>query len=161
MAENALVRYEVLLLTVPTLTSDEAATIEKQFKDLVAQEKGEVISYEKWGKYHLAYEVKKNEYGNYYLSRFAFPAEQLNAVLEQLRQFFAVKHNDFVMRYMVARLATGASLEYKRPESMEEAPRREAEEGPKKRGFSRHEASHTHDDEGEEAADLDEEAGEE
>lgn len=132
MAENALVRYEVLFLTVPTVSTEDASALEAQFKDLVASNKGTMLSYEKWGKYNLAYEVRKNDYGMYFLSRFELPVNDLRAALENLRQFFAVKYNELVMRHVVARLAPNASLEYKRPESMEEAPRREAESMGKK-----------------------------
>jgi small subunit ribosomal protein S6 len=135
MAENALMRYEVLFVAVPGITSDEAATIETQFKELIASIKGSVLSFEKWGKYHLAYEVEKNDYGVYFLARFELPAQDLGISLEKLRQFFAVKYSETIMRHMVARLALDASLEYKRPESMEDMPRREEIAGKRDRGY--------------------------
>lgn len=140
MAENALARYEVLFLTIPTLNADDASTIETQFKDLISNNKGSLLSYEKWGKYNLAYEVKKHAYGIYFLTRFEIPATELKAALENLRQFFAVKFNEMVLRYAVSRLAPHASLEYKRPESMEDAPRRDADAPKKERYSARHES---------------------
>lgn len=131
MADNALMRYEVLFVTVPGITTEETATVESQFNDLISSNKGKSLSFDRWGKYRLAYEVNKNEYGVYFLSRFELPEHDLKAALEKLRQFFAVKYSETVLRHMVARLAPGASLEYKRPESMEDMPRRE--EGKKDR----------------------------
>jgi ribosomal protein S6 len=125
---NNMARYEVLFVTIPSLTSDESNTIESQFHELVSTNKGKALSYDKWGKYRLAYEMKKNEYGNYFLSRFEIPSAETAKVLEQLRNFFAVKYSDSVMRHLVTRLNPTASLEYKRPESMEEAPSRAARE---------------------------------
>lgn len=52
-------RYEALMLTVPEITADEAKSIEQQFDRLVADKKGSIISFEKWGKFRLAYPVKR------------------------------------------------------------------------------------------------------
>lgn len=140
MADNALMRYEVLFLTMPGITTDQASLVESQLNDIIANNKGKTLSYEKWGKYHLAYEVGDSEYGVYFLSRFEIPTLGSGASIEQLRQFFAVKYSDTVMRHMFTRLAPHASLEYKRPESMEEAPRREEGFAGKERsGFGRSE----------------------
>lgn len=127
MADNALVRYEVLFLTVPGLTTEESSLIESQFNEIISNNKGKTVSYEKWGKYNLAYQVNDNAYGIYFLSRFELPAPELAAILEKIRQFFAVKYSETVMRHMFTFLPAKVSLEYKRPESMEEAPRREQE----------------------------------
>lgn len=128
MTTNASVRYEVLFLTVPGLTNEEATTIETQFRDLVTNNQGKALSYDKWGKYHLAYEIRKNEYGIYFLSRFEIPSVDAGKVLEQFRHFFAVKYSETVMRHLFNHLDMNAPLEYKRPESMEETPARSARE---------------------------------
>lgn len=126
METNAKLRYEALILAVPEITADESSMLESQFQDVVSKNKGDMLSFERWGKYRLAYEVRKNEYGVYYLTRFEVPSEQKSSeILEKLRQFFAVKHNEIIMRHMFARLDENGSLEYKRPESLEEAPRRD------------------------------------
>lgn len=122
-----MLRYEALFLAVPEITADESSNVEVQFHELISKNNGETLSFERWGKYRLAYEVRKNEYGVYYLARFEVPAEKPADVLEKLRQFFAVKNNDLVMRHTLTRLEADASLEYKRPESLEEAPRRDVD----------------------------------
>ena len=128
MTNNAMARYEVLFVTLPSLTNDEASTIETQFRELLSANKCKALSYEKWGKYKLSYEIRKNEYGNYFLSRFEVPSVESGKTVEQLRNFFAVKYSETVLRNMFTHLSTNAPLEYKRPESMEEAPARLARE---------------------------------
>jgi ribosomal protein S6 len=128
MSENAVARYEILVLTVPEITADETSMLESQLHSAISQLKGEVLSFERWGKYKLAYQVRKNDYGVYFLSRFDLPKnEQLGVAMEEIRRLLAVKYHDIVMRFVFGALDPKASLEYKRPESLEEMPRREGE----------------------------------
>ncbi len=115
-------RYEVLFLTVPEITSDEANMLEKQFDKAVIDAKGTILSYERWGKYKLAYPIRRYEYGIYYLMRFDVNDEKKAAILDMLKTFFGVKYVDLIMRHRVASLDPQGSLDYKRPESLEEVP---------------------------------------
>ncbi len=127
MSETALARYEILFLTVPEITADEASTLESQIHAIISQAKGEVISFERWGKYRLAYTVRKNDYGVYFLVRFELPEVGVGLSLEELRKFCLVKHHEVIMRHVISALNPKDSLVYKRPESLEEMPRRDAE----------------------------------
>lgn len=118
-----MLRYELLLLTVPEITEDEAKHLESQLDRMIKAAKGSLISYERWGKYRLAYAIKKNEYGVYYLVRFEVDAD--STLVEDMRTLFAVKFNDLVMRHMMHALDPKGSLAYQRPPSLEETPRRE------------------------------------
>jgi len=108
------------MLATPAITQDEASNVEKGIQELVKEAKGSVISFERWGKFRLAYPVKKNDYGIYFLTRFEVPTAQ--TVLETIKTAFAVKYNEIVMRHVVVRLDEKQSLEYKRPQSVEDAP---------------------------------------
>lgn len=119
-----MLRYELLLLTVPEITEDESKHLESQLDRMIKAAKGSLISYERWGKYRLAYTVNKNEYGVYYLLRFEVDA-QSEQLIQEMRSLFAVKFNDLVMRYMLHVLDSKGSLAYQRPPSLEETPRRE------------------------------------
>ncbi|MCL5436977.1 MAG: 30S ribosomal protein S6 [Candidatus Dependentiae bacterium] len=131
MSENAVARYEALILAVPEITTDEASTLESQIHSLISQLKGEILSFERWGKYKLAYKVRKNDYGVYFLVRFDLPENgQTGSVMEEVRRLFAIKYRDIVMRFIFSSLDPNAPLTYKRPESLEEMPRRDAE-GPR------------------------------
>ncbi|NBP14723.1 30S ribosomal protein S6 [bacterium] len=113
-------RYEILMLATPAITQDEASNVEKGIQEIVKEVKGSVISFERWGKFRLAYPVKKNDYGIYFLTRFEVPTTQ--PVLETIKTAFTVKYNEIVMRHVVVKLDTKQSLEYKRPQSVEDAP---------------------------------------
>lgn len=113
-----LARYESLLLTVPEITADEAKSLESQIDRIVKGHKGNIISFERWGKYRLAYPVRNNDYGVYFLARFEAPAE----VVEEVKSLFAVKLHDLVMRHMAIHLDPKQSLVYQRPQSLEDAP---------------------------------------
>lgn len=113
--------YETLMLSVPEITDDESSKLEAEFAKLVTKEKGEMVSFEKWGKYKLAYPVKKNEYGIYFLTRFKLPAGAVTSTLKELKPFFAIKFNELVMREMTCALENG-SLEYRKPKALEDLP---------------------------------------
>lgn len=117
-------RYEALLLTVPEITADETKSLESQLDSIVKTNKGSVISFERWGKYRLAYPVRKNDYGVYFLMRFDLNPEGM-AALKDIRSLFSVKLHDLVMRDMVTSLDPNQPLTYQRPPSLEDAPTRD------------------------------------
>lgn len=118
-------RYEILMLATPVITKDEASTIEKGLEAIIKQSKGEVISFERWGKCRLAYPVKKNDYGIYFLTR--FEAHSDSSVFKDLKTAFSVKYNDAIMRHIVVKLDAKQSLEYKRPQTVEDVPTRDVD----------------------------------
>ncbi len=121
MANSTNNRYEALMLTVPEITADEAKSIEQQFDRLIADKKGSMVSFEKWGKFRLAFPVKKNEYGIYFLARFEAEPE----VVAQVNTLLEVKLHELIMRSMTSKLDEKQSLVYQRPQSLEETPARE------------------------------------
>lgn len=112
-------RYEVLALTVPEITQDEAKNLESEIERIVRAAKATMISYDRWGKYRLAYPIKKNGYGVYFLARLEAPNGQ---VVEDIKSFFVIKAGDVVMRNVITRLDEKIPLAYQRPKSLEEAP---------------------------------------
>jgi len=111
-------RYETCFLTVPEITADESKNIESQLDNIVNELKGTVLSYERWGKYQLAYPVRKNNYGVRFLVRFEVDKDNKNKILDQIKNLLAVRQTELVMRYTIVRL--GTNLEYIRPESLDE-----------------------------------------
>src|SRR5690349_3944067 len=120
-----MIRYEGLLLTVPQITQDETQQLEAAVEKIIEQNKGSVLSFERWGKYKLAYPVKKNEYGIYFLVRFDIPKE--NSALADFKMLFTVKLHAIVMRNMFSRLDSHQPLAYQRPKSLEEMPSRDVD----------------------------------
>lgn len=113
-------RYETCFLTVPEITADESKNLESQFDHIVNELKGKVLSYERWGKYQLAYPIIKNNYGVRFLVRFDADKDNKNKILDQIKNLLSVKQAELVMRYTVVRLDPNQSLEYIRPESLDE-----------------------------------------
>lgn len=118
-------KYEVLLLTVPEITSDESKNLETQLEKVINSHKGSIVSFDKWGKYKLAYEINNNDYGVYYLVRFDVPRG--TTVNDDIKTLFKVKLNTIVMREMISALDPKGDLTYQRPRSLEEVPSREGE----------------------------------
>jgi len=118
-----MVRYEVLMLAVPEITQDETKRLEQLLDETVNKQKGTVISFERWGKYRLAYPVKKNEYGVYFLARIEAP--EIGNLISELDTLFKVKLHEIVMRKMITKLDAAQSLAYQRPQSLEEQPQQD------------------------------------
>jgi len=116
-----MLRYELLMLASPEITRDEEANLEKQLDTLINKAKGSILLFDRWGKYRLAYPVKGNNYGVYFLVKFEIEHKD---VLKELDKVFYVKLGDLVMRHMVSSLEKDQPLEYKRPPSLEDTPKR-------------------------------------
>ena len=115
-------RYEVLFLTVPEITKDETDAIKAHFSKVIRASKGTMISFDRWGKYRLAYPVKNNDYGVYFLTRFEVEKEHKEALLAAIKEIFVFKFNTLIPKHIIARLDSSASLEYRRPDSLEDNP---------------------------------------
>lgn len=118
-------QYEALLLTVPEITGDEVKHLETQLDKTIKTGKGSTVSFERWGKYKLAYEINKNDYGIFFLMRFEAP--QSTTVINDIKTLLKVKLNNVVMRDMISVLNPKYPMTYQRPRSLEEAPTRETE----------------------------------
>jgi ribosomal protein S6 len=118
---ESLGRYEVLILAAPEITQDESKELEKHLEKIVNSKKGEVLSFEKWGKYRLAYPVRKNEYGVYFLMRYQVLKES-GILNKEIGTTLSVRFENFIMRGVVTALTEEGSLEYQRPRSLEELP---------------------------------------
>ncbi len=116
-------RYESLILTVPEITNDEATDLERTIEKKLQSVKGSLVAYDRWGKFLLAYQVKKNEYGIYFLARFDVPFEHKADVIKELKQLFDLKYNALVMRHVMCNIPSDAPLSYKRPQSLDEMPK--------------------------------------
>ena len=107
-------RYETLILTVPEITKDECSWLELEVNKLVNRGKGSLISFDKWGKYRLAFPIRKNDYGVYFLMRFEANDDSHIELLKETDTFFKVKALDVVMRTLTTVLDPKKSLEYQK-----------------------------------------------
>ena len=122
-----MVYYEMLLLFRPDVTQDMYNEIKLRLESVVLEEgAGEVVSFDRWGKYLLAYPVKKCSYGVYSLFRFGLGVSISEDVLLRLRSLCLVKFSGDVMRHVFVKVGKDVPGEYCRPDSLEETPRKDA-----------------------------------
>ena len=131
--------YETLLLLTPQATSEMFDSVKAEFTKVVAKHGGTVDRFDIWGKYHLAYPVRKHDYGFYVLVR--HKTEELALSLcKDLDSLLFIKFNEPVMRHTHVKLSdSDYSAEYSKPEPMtsgapaaQAAPRVEPVTEPKK-----------------------------
>ncbi len=118
-------RYELMVLAAPEITQEESAEIEKRISEIVKKRQGSMVSFDRWGKYRLAYPVARNDYGVYFLARFEVAGDA--TLNHDFRSMFKIKFDHAVMRNMLTALDLNAPTEYKRPRSLEETPEKETE----------------------------------
>lgn len=91
--------YEVLFIIKPELDEEQTEQTITKFTDLIANEGGEVVKVDKWGKRRLAYEIdKKWREGFYTLVHFNSQPE----VVTELDR--VMKLTDGILRHMVTRI---------------------------------------------------------
>ncbi|KKP35900.1 MAG: 30S ribosomal protein S6 [candidate division TM6 bacterium GW2011_GWF2_32_72] len=115
-----MLRYETLILASPEISTEEIKNMETQVDRIIKKYKGTVISFEKWGKYLLAYPVKKHDYGIYFLVRYELEESNNNQLYKDIDMLFKLKFSDAVLRSMETSLNPNGSLVYLRPKSAEE-----------------------------------------
>lgn len=121
---SSMSHYETLMLARTEITNDELASIERRFEELAAQTGGSIVTFDKWGKYRLAYPVEKGNYGVYVLARFNMTrGTKTTAALEELEHFMRVKCNEIVLRHVTVRLEENAPTAYARPEPVDSTAR--------------------------------------
>jgi len=120
-----MLKYELLMLARPDITQEKQDEIREWLEKIISDHAGSTFVYDKWGKYLLAYPIQKNSYGVYTLMRFSVPTEHMKDTLVKLRTACSVKFNGSIMRFVFADLSSTASTHYCKPDSLEDAPRRE------------------------------------
>ena len=110
-----MVNYETLMLLCTEMTDDELGMLEKHLDKLISDKKGKITLFDKWGKYKLAYPVRKSVYGIYALMRYQIPADAAKVLSKEIDNLFKIKHNEVVMRYVNVKLNKEVSSVYKHP----------------------------------------------
>jgi small subunit ribosomal protein S6 len=119
--------YETIFIASPTLTDEQSDELVKHFEGVIAEQGGELLKTDKWGRKKLAYEVQKFSEGYYTLF-------QMNAgsklVAELERRF---RNNDAVIKFMSVRLDEEAKAADRNRARFEREARRKAKAGIKER----------------------------
>jgi small subunit ribosomal protein S6 len=120
-----MIYYEMLMLLTPDISQENYDLIQEKIESVIKENSGIIKNYDRWGKYLLAYPIKKHTYGIYILLRFGVNQSLLNNTLNSIRSLCTLRFNLIMMRYVFVRLGKKISDTYCRPDSLEDAPRRE------------------------------------
>lgn len=120
-------RYETIFIASPTLTDEQVDELVKYFEGIIAEQGGELLKTEKWGRKKLAYEVEKFSEGFYTLYEYtAGPA----LVAELERRF---RNHDAVIRFLSVRMDEDAKAGDRQKQRFERESKRKAMAGIKER----------------------------
>ena len=120
-------RYETIFIASPLLTEEQVDDLVRHFEGIIAEQGGELLKTDKWGRKKLAYEVQKFSEGYYTLF-------QMNAgpklVAELERRF---RNNDSVIKFLSVRLDEEQKAADRNKARFDREARRKAQAGIKDR----------------------------
>ena len=119
--------YETIFIASPTLTDEQSDELVKQFEGIIAEQGGELLKTDKWGRKKLAYEVQKFSEGYYTL--FEMNAGP-NLIAELERRF---RNNDAVIKYLSVRMDEAEKAAGRTKQRIEREAKRKAQAGIKER----------------------------
>jgi len=90
--------YEKVLILNPTLDDSGAEEIVAKIKDVILKQSGEIIKIDNWGRRKLAYELNKQQKGNYFLMHFKAPS----ATIAEIEKYCRLV--DTILKFMVLKL---------------------------------------------------------
>jgi len=120
-------RYETIFIASPTLTDEQSDELVKQFEGIIAEQGGELLKTDKWGRKKLAYEVQKFSEGYYTLF-------EMNAgpdLIAELERRF--RNNDAVIKYLSVRMDVAEKAAGRTKQRIEREAKRKAQAGIKER----------------------------
>ena len=88
-------RYEIMLIVKNTIEEEKVKKIADSLKDLITNDKGNIIDFKEMGKRKLAYPIKKEVTGTYYVMT-------VEANHDTIKEFSRkVSINENVLRHLV------------------------------------------------------------
>ena len=122
-------RYETIFIASPLLTEEQVDDLVRHFEGIIAEQGGELLKTDKWGRKKLAYEVQKFSEGYYTL--FDMNAGP-NLIAELERRF---RNHDSVIKYMSVRMDEQTKAAERQKVRYEREGRRKAQAGIKERSL--------------------------
>ena len=122
-------RYETIFIASPTLTDEQADELVRQFEGIIAEQGGELLKTEKWGRKKLAYEVQKFSEGYYTL----FDMNAGSSLIAELERRF--RNHDSVIKYLSVRMDEQTKAAERQKVRYEREGRRKAQAGIKERSL--------------------------
>ena len=119
--------YETIFIASPTLTDEQSDELVKQYEGIIAEQGGELLKTDKWGRKKLAYEVQKFSEGYYTLF-------EMNAgpdLIAELERRF--RNHDSVIKYLSVRMDEADKAAGRAKQRIEREAKRKAQAGIKER----------------------------
>ncbi len=120
-------RYETIFIASPTLTDEQVDELVRYFEGIIAEQGGELLKTDKWGRKKLAYEVQKFSEGYYTL----FDMNAGSTLIAELERRF--RNHDSVIKYLSVRMDEQTKAAERQKVRYEREGRRKAQAGIKER----------------------------
>ena len=120
-------RYETIFIASPTLTDEQSDELVKQFEGIIAEQGGELLKTDKWGRKKLAYEIQKFSEGYYTL----FEMNAGPTLVAELERRF--RNHDSVIKYLSIRMDEAEKAAGRTKQRIEREAKRKAKAGIKER----------------------------
>jgi len=85
--------YESMIIVSPSSTVEELKQVTKEISNFIKNNGGEIVNIDEWGKKHLAYEIKDQREGFYFVFYYSFEP----AKIHELDRF--LKLNENILRH--------------------------------------------------------------
>ncbi|MFZ1982105.1 MAG: 30S ribosomal protein S6 [Smithella sp.] len=97
-------RYEVVAIVIANLNDDDMTALIDRSQTIITDRKGVIAKIERWGKRHLAYEIKKQKDGYYFLIDFAGDG----SIVAEIERTYKI--DDRILKFMTVK-KEGASTQ--------------------------------------------------
>ena len=97
--------YEKVMIIDPNIDDSAVEEVVTKIKDVIVKQGGEIIKTDNWGRRKLAYELNKQQKGNYILLLFKAPP----TTIEKLEKH--CKLSDLIIKFMVVKLIKKKQIE--------------------------------------------------
>lgn len=91
-------KYELMFIVKTTMETEAASKLANSYKKLIADEKGEVTNFKEMGQRKLAYEIKKQINGFYYVINFNATSD----TVKELDRRLGLDEN--ILRHLIIKL---------------------------------------------------------
>jgi small subunit ribosomal protein S6 len=101
-------RYEVIAIVLANLSDEDVTALIERSQKIITDRKGVIAKIDKWGKRHLAYEIKKQKDGYYFLIDFAGNG----AIVAEIERNYKI--DDRILKFMTVKkegATTGEGIE--------------------------------------------------
>ncbi len=122
-------RYETIFIASPVLTEEQVDELVRNVEGIIAEQGGELLKTDKWGRKKLAYEVQKFSEGYYTL----FEMNAGPTLVAELER--RMRNHDSVIKFLSVRMDEQSKAAERQKVRYEREGRRKAQAGIKERSL--------------------------